>query len=126
MLLPPPAFPESALVIDILKERAEARIPAWSDIVDFEEDFIPALLHWRERTSTSPSGRHLGLYKALATAYCNSSEEFSDLYDDDDPSMGWGLSRTRPNIFCVLYIISPRRRFNSDSTYDAGYMLLML
>jgi hypothetical protein len=88
LLLPHPAFPESELVMDILKERAEARIPAWSDIVDFEEDFIPVLLHWRERTSTSPSGRHLGLYKALATAYCNSSDEFSDLYDDDDPSMG--------------------------------------
>jgi hypothetical protein len=88
MLLPHPAFPDSELVMDILKERAAARAPAWSDIGDFDEAFIPAHLHWRERTSTSPSGRHLGLYKALVTAYCNSSDEFSVLYDDDDPSMG--------------------------------------
>jgi hypothetical protein len=88
ILLPPTAFPETQLVMDILQERAEQRKPSWSAIIDFEEDFIPALLHWRERTSTSPSGRHLGLYKALATAYCNSSNEFSVLCDDDDPYMG--------------------------------------
>jgi hypothetical protein len=86
ILLPPPAFPETQLVMAVLQERAEQRKPSWPAIVDFEEDFIPALLHWRERTSTSPSGRHLGLYKALATAYCNSSAEFSVLCDDDDPS----------------------------------------
>jgi hypothetical protein len=37
----------------------------------------------RESTSTFPSGQHLGLYKALVTAHCNSSGEFSA--DPEDP-----------------------------------------
>jgi hypothetical protein len=31
------------------------------------------------------SSHHLGLYKALATAYCNSNEEFANPADSDDP-----------------------------------------
>jgi hypothetical protein len=57
----------------------------WSPDLHFE-DFILGLLHWKEETLTSPSTRHLGLYKALATAYCNNSGEFSKPFDVDDPS----------------------------------------
>jgi hypothetical protein len=35
-------------------------------------------LHWKEQTSTSLSGRHLGLYKSLITAHCDSGSEFDD------------------------------------------------
>jgi hypothetical protein len=48
--------------------------------LDFET-FISAFLHWKESTSTSPSRRHLGLYKALITAYINASDKF----DKTDP-----------------------------------------
>jgi hypothetical protein len=32
--------------------------------------------------STSPSGRHLGLYKSLVTAHCDSGKEFQAVPDD--------------------------------------------
>lgn len=42
------------------------------------EDFVNKLKTWRESTSTSPSGLHLGHYKALLARH-----EFSDLSDKD-------------------------------------------
>jgi hypothetical protein len=54
-----------------------------SSEVDFDA-FISDLLHWKESTSTSPSRRHLGLYKALRTAYIDASKEFNDP-DPDNP-----------------------------------------
>jgi hypothetical protein len=40
---------------------------------------------------TLPSGRHLGIYRSLVTAYCDSSGEFSEAPDlhsnDDDPQV---------------------------------------
>jgi hypothetical protein len=66
--------------MDLLRERHNAQLVSWSEIVSFEE-FIAGFLHWNEQTSTSPSGRHLGLYGALVTAYCNSSGEFTDQSD---------------------------------------------
>jgi hypothetical protein len=38
----------------------------------------------REKISTSPSGRHLGLYGALVTAYCNAGGEFSTYHKSQD------------------------------------------
>jgi hypothetical protein len=32
------------------------------------DDMCNGLLKWREQTTTSPSGKHLGIYKALAKA----------------------------------------------------------
>jgi hypothetical protein len=46
----------------------------------------PIRLHWRESTVTSPSGRHLGIYRSLVTAYCDSSGEFSTRPDLDADS----------------------------------------
>jgi hypothetical protein len=63
--------------MDILKERHQNPASCWSALVSFDE-FITGFLHWSEKTSTSSSGRHLGMYGALVTAYCNSSGEFSD------------------------------------------------
>jgi hypothetical protein len=82
--LPNDAFIETHTIIDILRQRAQLPVTRWSPELDFE-DFLAALLHWRESTSTSPSGRHLGLYKVLATAHCNSSGEFSASTDPEDP-----------------------------------------
>jgi hypothetical protein len=84
VVLPDDAFIETTTVIEILKERAHNPTTEWSPDVDFD-DFISGLLHWRESTSTSPSSRHLGLYKALAIAFCNSSDDFSDSSDAEDP-----------------------------------------
>jgi hypothetical protein len=74
-------------VLDILRERSTSPPPSWSAKVTFD-DFVSALLHWCESTDTSPSGRHLGIYGSLVTAYCDSSGKFSALPDvlpDDEP-----------------------------------------
>jgi hypothetical protein len=83
--LPDTTFIETSTVLEIIRERQREPGPEWSEIVSFD-DFISGLLHWREQMSTSPSGRHLGLYRALATAHCNSSGECCD-FDDDDSNL---------------------------------------
>ena len=45
-----------------------------------QEDFRSKLCVWRESTSTSPSGQHLGHYKTLVARH-----EFSDVTDEDNP-----------------------------------------
>lgn len=45
-----------------------------------EEEFRSKLKVWRESTSTSPSGQHLGHYKSLIARH-----EFSHVTDDDNP-----------------------------------------
>jgi hypothetical protein len=84
VVLPDIAFIETTTVLDILKERAKNPTTEWEPKLDFNH-FLSSLLHWRETTSTSPSSRHLGLYKAVATVYCNSNEEFTNPADSDDP-----------------------------------------
>jgi hypothetical protein len=74
------SFVETHTVMELLRERHKDQIVSWSEIVSFDE-FIAGFLHWNEQTSTSPSGRHLGLCGALVTAYCNSSGEFTDQSD---------------------------------------------
>jgi hypothetical protein len=78
--VPDDCFTETHTILDILREQAADPPPSWSPELDFET-FISAFLHWKESTSTSPSRRHLGLYKALVTAYISASEEF----DKKDP-----------------------------------------
>jgi hypothetical protein len=75
--VPEDSFVETQTLMELLRERLKDPIVKWSEIVSFEE-FIAGFLHWNEQTSTSPSDRHLGLYGALVTVYCNSSGEFSD------------------------------------------------
>jgi hypothetical protein len=37
---------------------------------------VTSFLHWNEKTSTSPSGRHLGLYQSIVTVHIDSGSEF--------------------------------------------------
>jgi hypothetical protein len=77
------SFTETQTVMDLLRERHQAQSPGWYPTVSFEE-FISGLLQWNEKTLTSPSGRHLGLYGALVTDFCNSSGEFSEYSDEEE------------------------------------------
>lgn len=71
------SFPETHAVLDALQEAANNPPPTWSNSLSFE-DFIKGFLKWNESTLTSPSGRHLGIYKTLVTAYIDSSGEFME------------------------------------------------
>jgi hypothetical protein len=88
IVLPDSSFIETQTVLDILRDRSNSPPPPWSAEVTFD-DFASALLHRRESTATSPSGRHLGIYRRLITAYIDSSGEFSELPFDrpDDESL---------------------------------------
>jgi hypothetical protein len=67
--LPDTSFVEAHTVLELLRERQQDRSQPWLEIVSFDE-FISGLLHWKEKASTSPSGRHLRLYRALVIAHC--------------------------------------------------------
>jgi hypothetical protein len=60
-------FAETHSVMAILKDAFLDRPPLISPTISFE-DFVTSLLHWDEKTSTSPSEQHLGLYKSILTA----------------------------------------------------------
>jgi hypothetical protein len=60
----------------VLKDAFLDRPPLIAPTISFE-DFVTSLLHWDEKTSTSPSGRHLGLYKGILTAHIDSGAEFT-------------------------------------------------
>jgi hypothetical protein len=70
MELPAGTFAETTTVMQILQDEELTNPPPSIRIVPFD-NFVNALLHWNERTSTSPSGRHLGLYKSVVTAHCD-------------------------------------------------------
>jgi hypothetical protein len=75
---PDNSFIEIHTVMELRQARHLDPSMGWSETALFDE-FISGFLHWNENTSTSPSSRHLGLYRASVTAYCNSSGEFWDL-----------------------------------------------
>jgi hypothetical protein len=121
--LPDTAFVKTATVMDILRARAKNPTTEWSPELDFD-DFPSALLHWRESTSTSPSSRHLGLYKALATACYNSNGEFSNPLDPDDSE---DIPTTeRPSSSSSSSTVSPQRLRRTDFTCGDGYKLSTL
>jgi hypothetical protein len=74
--LPAGTFAETHSVMSILKDAFLDRPPLISPTISFD-DFVNSLLHWDEKTSTSPSGRHLGLYKSILTAHIDSGAEFT-------------------------------------------------
>jgi hypothetical protein len=84
LVAPADSFLETQTVLDILKQRRGQQLLSWSAELDFD-NFISARLHWKESTSTSPSGRHLGIYKGLVTTYINASGEFSKSASEEDP-----------------------------------------
>jgi hypothetical protein len=83
--LPDRTFKETITVLAILRDAFADRPPEVEATVSFDA-FIASFLHWNEQTSTSPSGRHLGLYKSLVTAHCDSGQEFQDC-DNAGPSI---------------------------------------
>jgi hypothetical protein len=48
-----------------------------STVIEFD-DFKDALHRWKESTSTSPSGRHLGHYSSLLKIINNETDEIAD------------------------------------------------
>jgi hypothetical protein len=80
--VPDDCFTETHTILEMLREDPADPPPSWSPELDFDT-FISAFLHWKESTSTSPSRRHLGLYKALVMAHINASKEF-DRKDPDN------------------------------------------
>ena len=59
-------------IINIMKQDRQHH-HAWDCKISFK-DFIEGFEKWDERTSTSPSGCHLGVYKALILAMRNNGE----------------------------------------------------
>jgi hypothetical protein len=84
--MPDDFFVETKMVMELLQERQRDLGTKWSEVVSFDE-FISGLLHWNKSTSTSPSGRQLGLYKALVISYCNLIGEFNTIPEDDDSEL---------------------------------------
>ena len=74
--LPENTFMETKLILEMLQAEQLNNKLKWSSTITFE-DFISGLEHWAEKTSTSRSGRHLGIYKSLITAYKNKGNEFN-------------------------------------------------
>ena len=69
-------FIETSTILQILQDEYTKNHPLWSPDVSFQA-FLKGLNNWNEQTSTSPSGRHLGTYKALLVAYYNSTGNYS-------------------------------------------------
>jgi hypothetical protein len=70
---------------DVLNRIVNPQIkhPIQHDLTTFES-FTSAIKKWRESTSTSPSGRHLGHYKSLIAIDSNSSN-----YTEAQRIQGW-------------------------------------
>jgi hypothetical protein len=79
--LPDGTFTETVTVLKTIHKAFHDRPPSINALVTFD-DFVTSFLHWDETTATSPSGRHLGLYKSVVTAHCDSRAEFNTQSDD--------------------------------------------
>ena len=62
-------------MLNILQKEDTKQHSKWDSNITFN-DFVSGFLHWRETTSTSPSGRHLVIYCSLVTTHCDSRGEF--------------------------------------------------
>jgi hypothetical protein len=65
------------VILQLIHEAFQDRPPTIAATISFD-DFVTSFLHWDEKTSISPSGRHLGLYKSIVTAHIYSGSEFDD------------------------------------------------
>ena len=74
--LPDGYYQETHEVINLLKEKHKTS-KKWSHETCLNE-FKRGILKWRESTTTSPSGRHLGIYRAVAIASDDKAKEFQD------------------------------------------------
>lgn len=69
-------------MLELLQTITSTNTTTWSSDITFDQ-FTAGLQNWKEQTNTSPSGRHLGVYKALLVAYNDCSKEFATEYDSD-------------------------------------------
>jgi hypothetical protein len=67
--MPPDTFLETETILDLLKTPLPGAAAANISSSISLTDFISAIKAWNEKTSTSPSGRHLGHYKLLVKSY---------------------------------------------------------
>ena len=74
------SFIETKTILEIIREEQTKQHSRWQGSISFE-DFIDALDHWKESTSTSPSRRDLGVYRALTTAHKDKRGEFGSQKD---------------------------------------------
>jgi hypothetical protein len=63
--MPSDTFLETATILDLLKRPLPGVSQAQNSSRISLGDFVSAIKAWKECTSTSPSGRHLGHYKLL-------------------------------------------------------------
>jgi hypothetical protein len=63
--MPADTFLETETTLDLIQRPRPGAKPAKISFRISLDDFTSAIKAWKERTSTSPSGRHLGHYKRL-------------------------------------------------------------
>lgn len=110
-----------------------------------DEAFVSKLKNWKESTSTSPEGLHLGHWKALIARHEFSNDPKSDQCMEMDSmqqeirrarlqllnySLKWGYSFSRwKNIVNVMIVKDPGQfkihRLRVIHLYDAGYNLIL-
>ena len=109
--LSPNTYVETKTILDILREEDQKQHAKWNDVITFD-DFIYGLTKWKEETSTSPSGRHLGVYKALITTHKNKSREF-----DKDKNLKSALGVE----FSDAYINLKLKEWNSFTSHFSSW-----
>jgi hypothetical protein len=124
----------------IQKISNKENLPKISDIIAFP-DFTNAIRKWRESTSTSPSGRHLGCYKSLLVNDKQSSK-YNELYKDPKDRIlklyyhiavaafraGISLQRWQTSITTMIEKIPGSPRINKLRVihiYEADYNLML-
>jgi hypothetical protein len=71
-IIPPSLQDQPPYIQDILQQLADGKnLPTFPSEISYSE-FVNAFIKWNEKTTTSPSGRHLGHYKLLTrlNIYC--------------------------------------------------------
>lgn len=72
----PNAFLETTIMLSIMCQEYSKQHKKWEVTTTFTE-ILQGLSKQKEATSTSPSDRHLGIYKALLTIFNNYNNEFN-------------------------------------------------
>jgi hypothetical protein len=60
-------MPETQLLLSSLQKMIKSNLPVLSNVIT-EDQFINTYKHLDEKTSSSPSGRHIGHYKAVLSS----------------------------------------------------------
>jgi hypothetical protein len=77
------------------------------------DDFVNGLKHWNEKTTTSPSGRHLGHYKVLLNNIMDDDEKHQFKLSDEPH-----LFRSKANTILRVYYNVMRAAINAGITLD--------